>query len=165
MDDMDFDEIFAKLQSGESDQVEAKLAKARVGKSVLETISAFSNEPGLGYGYILLGIEERSGAFFVVGIEDPEKIQNQIATLCSSSFSVELRPQIRIFPEHNNAIVVKISEAPRQDKPVYIKSKGMVNGSFRRIGASDQLCVRGDFKHLYHLGLSYEYEEDLLKVC
>ena len=115
MDDLDFDELFAKLQCGESDQVEAKLANVRVGKSVLETISAFSNEPGLGCGYILLGVEEKAGAFSVVGIENPEKIQNQIASLCSSSFSVELRPQIKIFPDHKNAIIVKIPEALPQD--------------------------------------------------
>ena len=47
---------------------------------------------------------------------------------------------------------------------MFIKSKGMSHGSFRRIGASDQLCIRGDFKHLYHLGLPYGYEEEVLRT-
>ena len=60
MDLLNFDELFAKLCSGESDQIEAKHARQHVGKSILDTISAFSNEPNLGGGYLLLGIEEKN---------------------------------------------------------------------------------------------------------
>jgi ATP-dependent DNA helicase RecG len=40
----------------ESIQIEAKRS-SDFGKSILETVIAFANEPGLGGGYILLGVE------------------------------------------------------------------------------------------------------------
>ncbi len=43
---------------GESTSVEAKRAE-KISESILETVSAFSNEPGLGGGYLLLGVENK----------------------------------------------------------------------------------------------------------
>lgn len=45
----------------ESVVIEAKRA-SQVGESVMETVSAFSNEPGLGGGYLLLGVASRVSA-------------------------------------------------------------------------------------------------------
>ena len=51
-----FDEIWKRLnESDESIEIEAKTAQ-QIGASVLETISAFSNEPNRGGGYLLLGV-------------------------------------------------------------------------------------------------------------
>ena len=49
------------LRIDESVQIEAKRGSL-VGKSVLETICAFSNEPGIVEGYILLGVSEQKDA-------------------------------------------------------------------------------------------------------
>ena len=50
---LDFNELWERLISvDESDTIEAKRGSA-IGDSLLETISAFSNEPELGGGYIL----------------------------------------------------------------------------------------------------------------
>lgn len=50
-------ELFEELNAvDESNRIEAKRA-SDVGKSVMETVIAFANEPGLGGGYLLLGAE------------------------------------------------------------------------------------------------------------
>jgi ATP-dependent DNA helicase RecG len=60
---MEFNELFNLLQnSDETDRIEAKSASHGIGKSFLETVSAYSNEPGLGGGYILLGITKNGEA-------------------------------------------------------------------------------------------------------
>ena len=41
----------------ECQRIEAKLGR-EIGSSVMQSVCAFANEPGLGGGYILLGISE-----------------------------------------------------------------------------------------------------------
>jgi ATP-dependent DNA helicase RecG len=56
---MDFDTLFDVLQnSDETEKIEAKRASSSIGESFLSSVSAFSNEPCLGGGYILLGVSE-----------------------------------------------------------------------------------------------------------
>ena len=71
---MDFNELFYLLQnSDETDRVEAKSAAHGVGKSFLETVSAFCNEPDLGGGYIVLGVTKSEEAkYAVTGIANPD---------------------------------------------------------------------------------------------
>ncbi|MFM8277933.1 MAG: helix-turn-helix domain-containing protein [Cyanobium sp.] len=55
---------------------------------MLETICAFSNEPRLDGGYLLLGVAEANqpdlnGRFVVVGVENPEKLQADLVSQCA----------------------------------------------------------------------------------
>ena len=84
---MEFNELFSLLQNGdEMDRMEAKSAGHGIGKSFLETVCAYSNEPGLGGGYILLGVtksgESRDFKYTVTGIKDSDKLQNEISSQC-----------------------------------------------------------------------------------
>ena len=45
--------------SDESPRIEAKRAR-EIGKSIMETVIAFANEPGLGGGYLLLGVDAKA---------------------------------------------------------------------------------------------------------
>jgi len=103
MDSMEFNELFNLLQNGdEMDRIEAKSAAHGIGKSFLETVSAYCNEPGLGGGYILLGItkngETRDFKYLVTGINDPDRLQNEIASQCRQCFSLPIRPIIKVIP-------------------------------------------------------------------
>ncbi len=52
-------DLLAELNaSDESPRIEAKRTR-EVGKSIMETVIAFANEPGLGGGYLLLGVESK----------------------------------------------------------------------------------------------------------
>ncbi len=153
----DFNELFNMLQyTDETDRIEAKEAAYNLGKSFLETVSAFSNEPNLGGGYILLGVSKNKGSteprYIITGVADPDSLQQQIATQCRQCFSVTIRPTIKVIPHpQGTMILVHIPEAESHDKPVYIESKGLAKGSYRRIGSTDQLCAREDFNTIYQL--------------
>src|SRR5579863_8594372 len=95
VDSMDFYELFSLLQnSDEIDRIEAKSAAHGIGKSFLETVSAYSNEPDLGGGYILLGIVKNGEAldskYVISGISDPDKLQNDIASQCKQCFNIPI---------------------------------------------------------------------------
>ena len=69
-------ELFKLLNSFDEDRrIEAKSASA-VGKSMMETVCAFSNEPGLRGGYLLLGAKRVGMADDGKPIYEPENIGN-----------------------------------------------------------------------------------------
>ena len=155
-------EIFEQLNSiDENVRIDAKRASG-IDKSIMETVCAFANEPGLGGGYLLLGAV-RTGfqnglpVYVPENIENPDKIQNDVITQCSSMFNVRIRPQIE--PEvidGKTVLVVKIDEAPEAQKPIYITSRGLPQGAFRRVGSSDQKCTEDDMRVFYSSAESFD---------
>ncbi|MDR6990336.1 ATP-binding protein [Luteimonas sp. 3794] len=137
----------------EHERVEAKRA-TEAGKSLLETVCAFANEPGLGGGWIVLGVVREELALFpayeVEGISHPDKLSSDIASQCSGSFSTPLRVDITTENlDGKNVVVVFVPEAQPQDKPVYFKSQGLPRGAYRRIGSTDQRCTEDDMAVFY----------------
>lgn len=83
-------ELFAELNSfDENRRIEAKSASA-VGKSMMETVCAFANEPGLCGGYLLLGAkrtgiaEDGRPIYELENIENTDKIQSDFVAMCNS---------------------------------------------------------------------------------
>ena len=165
MDILEFQELLGMLQNGdESERVEAKKATDKVGDSALETISAFSNEPGLGGGYLVLGLKKNeSGStprYIVAGVSDPDKLQSELVTLCRQNFNIPIRPAIDVILHSDGPVIVAyIPEAEPYEKPVFIKSKGVERGAFRRIGPTDQLCTREDLDLINRLRSQKKFDE------
>jgi ATP-dependent DNA helicase RecG len=135
--------------------IEAKKG-SEIDKSILETVCAFSNEPGLGGGYIVLGVERDENTLFpfytVTGVEDSDKIQSDLSSQCASVFNSVVRPEIEVekLSNGNVAIKVYIPELPDAQKPLYFKSQNLPRGAFRRIGSSDQRCTDDDLFIFYN---------------
>jgi ATP-dependent DNA helicase RecG len=137
----------------ENEHIEAKRA-SEVGKSILETICAFANEPGLGGGWLLLGVVREDQALFpayeVEGLDHPEKLSTDIATQCRNSFNQPVRVEINTESIHGKAVlVVHVPEAQPQDKPIFFKAQGLPKGAFRRISSTDQHCTDDDLAVFY----------------
>jgi ATP-dependent DNA helicase RecG len=137
----------------ENEHIEAKRA-TEAGKSILETICAFANEPGLGGGWLLLGVVREEMALFpayeVEGIAQPEKLSTDIATQCRNSFNQPVRVEVNTETIHGKAVlVVHVPEAQPQDKPIFFKAQGLPKGAFRRISSTDQHCTDDDLAVFY----------------
>lgn len=128
---MNFEELFHLLQKGdERDRIEAKAAANGVGKSYLETVSALSNEPNLGGGYILFGLAKNDSplesSYEVIGVQNPDQLQQQIASHCRQLFNVPIRPLIKTVSYRGKTVlVIYIAEANLHDKPIYLKKEGL----------------------------------------
>jgi ATP-dependent DNA helicase RecG len=135
--------------SDESARIEAKRAR-EMGKSILETVIAFANEPGLGGGYLLLGVdwavnEKGDVRYWPEGVPDPDKLQRDLASMCASTLNVVLRPEIAVERlDERTVIVVFVPEADVSQKPVYLTATGLPKGAYRRVGSTDQRCVDED---------------------
>ena len=134
----------------ESSTIEAKAASS-VDRSILETVCAFSNEPGLGGGHLLLGVTPStqiglfSRVYDVTGVTNPDKIQADLASQCATALSRPIRPQMAVEALEGKAVVVVfVPELPPTDKPVYLKSLGLPRGAMRRVGSTDQEGTEDD---------------------
>lgn len=133
----------------ESIRIEAKRA-SDLGKSVLETVIAFANEPGLDGGYLLLGVDwsvnnKGDTVYIPAGLVDPDKIQKDLATQCATQLNVTLRPYMQVELVNGCALlVVYVPELESHLKPVYKQATGLPKGAYRRIGSTDQRCVDED---------------------
>ena len=156
-------ELFAELNSfDENRRIEAKSASA-VGKSMMETVCAFANEPGLCGGYLLLGAkrtgmaEDGRPVYEPENIENTDKVQSDFVAMCNSMFSVRIRPIINVEEYFGKTvIVVKIEELPESQKPAYFAKRGLPEGAFRRIGPSDEKCSEEDMYLFYQSADTYD---------
>ena len=156
-------ELFAELNSfDENRRIEAKSASA-VGKSMMETVCAFANEPGLRGGYLILGAkrtgiaEDGRPVYEPENIENTDKIQSDFVAMCNSMFNVRIRPIINVEKYlGKTVIVVKIEELPESQKPAYFAKRGLPDGAFRRIGPSDEKCSEEDMYLFYQSADTYD---------
>lgn len=137
----------------EQERVEAKRA-SEIGKSVLETVCALANEPGLGGGWIVLGLVREDQALFpsyeVEGITQPDKTIADLASQCREIFNVPVRVDLSTEGIAGQPVVVVfVPEAQPQDKPVFFRAQGLPRGAFRRIGSTDQRCTEDDLAVFY----------------
>ena len=138
----------------ESHRIEAKRAR-QIDRSIMETICAFANEPGLGGGYLLLGVSRDpqdlfANAYKIHGIDQPDKIQSDLASQCASVFNRPLRPRVSVEElGGKTVVVVYVPEVVPTDKPIYIQNLGLPRGAYRRVGPTDQEGTEDDLVALY----------------
>lgn len=158
------EDLLQELQSvDESHRIEAKRC-ARVDRSLMETVCAFANEPGLGGGHLLLGVarnpDDPSGiAYEILGISNADQLQSDLASQCASVFNRPLRPRVSVEALRGKTVlVVYVPEAAATDKPIFLRHLGLPRGAFRRIGPTDQEGSEDDLITLYagHLTESFD---------
>lgn len=149
------EDLLAELAAvDESHRIEAKRA-TQIDRSILESVCAFANEPGLGGGWLLLGVAREAPDLFndpytVYGVDNPDKLQSDLASQCATAFNRPLRPQVSVERvSDRTVVVVHVSETAATDKPVYLRKLGLPRGAFRRIGSTDQEGSDDDLIALY----------------
>jgi ATP-dependent DNA helicase RecG len=156
------EELLEQLRtSDESSSIEAKRGRD-IGSSVLETACAFANTPGLGGGYILLGVavdaEEDPPTYQVVGVSDPDKLQKDLVSNCrNGTFNQPLHVEVTTERlEGCNVVAAFVAELPPASKPAYFVKLGLPKGAFLRRGSVDVKCTDAELRALYQTATSFE---------
>jgi len=91
---MNKQQLLQRLQDIEWDNFEVKIAQTDIPKDVWETVSALANTSG---GWVVFGVSQKKKVFEIVGVENPEKIENDMLTTLRSKtkFNVKLSPQAK----------------------------------------------------------------------
>lgn len=149
------EDLLQELQSvDESHRIEVKRG-TQIGQSVMETVCAFANEPGLGGGYLLLGVARDphdlfGNAYVVEGVSDADKLQADLASQCATALNRPLRPKVSAEQLNGKTVlVIHVHEAANTEKPIYLTRLGLPRGAFRRIGSTDQEGTEDDLIALY----------------
>jgi ATP-dependent DNA helicase RecG len=136
-------EVLGRLRQfgGEPADVEVKAAVGGLPKSVVETVSAFSNTNG---GLIVLGVDENTG-FTPVRLPDPAKLRNDLVSAATDQLEPPIRPSDELVEVDGAVLVVaKIDPLPFDQRPCYVKSRGIATGSFVRTGDGDRRMTQAE---------------------
>ena len=159
--------LLAELRAlDEHPRIEAKRA-GQVGSSVMQTICAFANEPGLGGGYLLLGVcepNELDDKFWLEGVADIDKLLNDIQCNCREQFETPIPVQCETaLLEDKRVVAVYVPELDAAAKPCVFKGKfdsknKRKTGVWRRGLNGDYECSQQELEPLLlaKSGLSFE---------
>jgi ATP-dependent DNA helicase RecG len=116
-------------------RAEAKRAERELPRRLWETLSAFANTRG--GGVLILGLDQAAG-FSEVGVSDPGKVMQDLASLCD-----QMEPPIRAAVdvhavEGSSLVLAEVPETEMRQKPCYYRGAGLTNGAFIRVGDGDQ---------------------------
>lgn len=154
----------------ESFDIECKLAQGRDGKGALpkdfwETYSAFANTQG---GDIILGVKEKKDQTFeLAGVENTQKVLDELWTCLNNPQKVSgniLRERwIKVFNiEGRNIIQVHVPQAPRKQKPVYIKGNPLI-GTYKRFNSADVLQKAEEVRRMMAEQVEESRDSEILK--
>lgn len=142
MDSGQLEGIIAHLRAAGTDdaRVEVKRSGQKLSSDVWETVSAFANTAG---GLIILGLSESEGFIpaksfdlqgnldaFVTGVGDGGADNCKLGN--PPKYTVE-----RHEFEDGSLLLIEIVENEAGDKPCFIKNRGLVSGSYKRVDDKD----------------------------
>lgn len=137
-------------EEGETVQLEAKEARGGIGDSIMQTVCAFANEPDLGGGYILLGVQELTEpeTYYVpIGLENTDQLLNNLQSNCRDQFDSSIAISAEIGEvEGRTLIAITVHESPNAHKPVRFKGKIDPGSKTRRKTGVWLRGVNGDFE-------------------
>ncbi|MGH3932223.1 MAG: ATP-binding protein [Pseudonocardiaceae bacterium] len=143
MDDAELSGTLDKLRrlGGEPANVEVKTALGGLPRSVVETVSAFSNTNG---GLIVLGVDESQG-FAPVRLPNPAKLRDDLVSAVSAQLVPPVRPSVELVEVDGVVLVVaQIDPVASDQRPCYVASRGIATGSFVRTGDGDRRMTQAE---------------------
>ena len=164
-------EILTQLQElDEHPRLEAK-SGSRIGSSIMQTVCAFANEPNLGGGYLLLGVEEPDDShstFWVSGLTQTEKLLNELQTNCREQFEQPVSIQGHISKLDNKSVLLvfvpelSVAAKPCTFKGKFDKKNKRKTGAWRRGLNGDYECSQNELEPLLLAKAGASYEQTVL---
>lgn len=127
-----------KLLSGESVNVEYKVTVPKDSTKYMKTVVAFANGKG---GKIVFGVNDKT--LEIIGMDPDTVFQtiDAITNAISDSCEPRIIPDITFQTVDDKTLIV-VEIAPGRMRPYYIKSQGIVGGTYvRSAGTSRQLRI------------------------
>ncbi|MCM1542290.1 MAG: putative DNA binding domain-containing protein [Blautia sp.] len=160
------------LLSGESVNVEYKVTVPGNSEKYMKTVVAYANGRG---GRIIFGVDDKTQE--VVGMNTDHIFQtiDAITNAISDSCEPKIIPDVTLQAIDDKTVIV-VEIAPGKMRPYYIKSKGLVNGTYIRASGTSRPAADYMLKELILEGQNRYYDceicedlavtqEDIERLC
>ena len=120
------------LFAGESKNIEYKVAVPKKSEKYMKTVVAFANGNG---GKIVFGIDDKT--LEIVGMDEDNifKTMDAITNAISDSCEPRIRPDVTLQTVNDKTVIV-VEILPGAMRPYYIKSEGMIEGTYMRVSGT-----------------------------
>ena len=148
---MTAEEIFA----GESENVEFKSEIPAKSEKYMRTVVAFANGKG---GKLVFGVE--NGIWTVTGFSKEEVFQKMdaITNAIFDSCEPKITPNIAVQEIDGKAIIV-VEIIPGMQRPYYIKSQGIMDGTYIRVAGTTRHAERYRVQELIMEGANRSFDQ------
>ncbi len=157
---MDHEELIARLNKYEWNDVEFKKAQRGVPEDVYESVSAFANTSG---GYLVFGVQDNRGSFEIVGVIEVDKVQNDFLSClrAGNKFNCAISVQESALEHEGKTLLVfHVPEARRKDKPIYLQ--GDIRKSYIRRGGGDERCSGPEIERFLRDAAETTYDNEVM---
>lgn len=130
----------------ENYQIEFKKSKNSFPEEALKTYSAFANTDG---GLLILGVEEVKDGLNISGVNNPEKVKNNMFNLLNNSQKVSKNiltdeSIVEKVIADKTVIIIDIPRAHYKDKPIYLKDNP--KNAYKRNYEGDYRCTEQEMR-------------------
>ena len=120
------------LFSGESKNVEYKVTVPEKSEKYMKTVVAFANGRG---GKIVFGIDDKTLDIVGMDVDSIYKTIDAITNAISDSCEPAIRPEVAMQTVKDKTVIV-VEVFPGAERPYYIKSQGMLEGTYVRVAGT-----------------------------
>ena len=120
------------LFSGESKNIEYKVTVPDKSEKYMKTVVAFANGRG---GKIVFGIDDKTLDIVGMDVDNIYKTMDAITNAISDSCEPAIRPDVALQTVKDKTVIV-VEILPGAQRPYYIKSLGMVDGTYVRVAGT-----------------------------
>jgi predicted HTH transcriptional regulator len=120
------------LFSGESKNIEYKVTVPEKSEKYMKTVVAFAN--GIG-GRIVFGIDDKTLEIVGMDTDNIFKTMDDITNAVSDACEPSIRPDVSLQTVDDKTVIV-LEIMPGAQRPYYIKSQGMLEGTYVRVSGT-----------------------------
>lgn len=148
-----------KLFSGESKNVEYKVAVPDKSEKYMKTVVAFANGRG---GKIVFGIDDKTLKIVGMDTDNIYKTMDAITNAISDACEPTIRPDVALQTVKDKTVIV-VEISPGIQRPYYIKSQGMVEGTYVRVSGTTRHVEGYMLKELILEGQNRYFDSEICR--
>ena len=148
-----------KLFSGESKNVEYKVAVPDKSEKYMKTVVAFANGRG---GKIVFGIDDKTLKIVEMDTDNIYKTMDAITNAISDACEPTIRPDVALQTVKDKTVIV-VEISPGIQRPYYIKSQGMVEGTYVRVSGTTRHVEGYMLKELILEGQNRYFDSEICR--
>ena len=143
--------------SGESKNVEYKVTVPEKSEKYMKTVVAFANGRG---GRIVFGIDDKTLEIVGMDVDNIYKTMDAITNAISDSCEPAIRPDVAMQTVKDKTVIV-VEVFPGAERPYYIKSQGMFEGTYVRVAGTTRHVEDYMLRELMLEGKNRYYDSEI----